>query len=210
MSGSLRLGIATSPFERVAADVAIAGFFGNERPLRGAAGRADWRLCGLVSDRLADGHLREKTGAAVLVPALGRLAADRVLLVGLGRRANLGTSGIHRATSSAVRRGVLLGARRLALEPPTGDENVAHHAGTLLRGALAAVTEASADVELQLVTAESEAGALWRALEEALEAEPSPEVRLLPRSRPATGPAPSRGVPAGLQPFARVPSPGGR
>ena len=58
MSGSLRLCVDTSPFERVPADLAVAGFFSDERPLRGAAGRADWRLCGTISELLVSGRMR--------------------------------------------------------------------------------------------------------------------------------------------------------
>ena len=84
MTARLQISLVTEPFERVQADVAIAGFFPNERPLRGAAGRADWRLCGLPSDLLADGRLRETSGAALLMPGSGRMAAHQVLLLALG------------------------------------------------------------------------------------------------------------------------------
>ena len=205
MSASLHVGVTTSPFERVVADVAIAGFFQSERPLRGAAGRADWRLCGLVSDLLADGRLREKTGAAVLVPGAGRLAADRVMLVGLGRRPRLDAARVHEASAAAIRRGILLGARRLALAPPTGDAAVADHAGALLRGAVHAVSEADAEVELSLVVAEREAVALQRALQDALEAVPSPAVQLVPAGHAEGAPGGGLGFPGGQRPAARRP-----
>ena len=61
-------------------------FFEDERPLRGAAGLADWRLCGRLSRLLVRGRVRGTRGERVLVPARPRLACDKLFLFGLGRR----------------------------------------------------------------------------------------------------------------------------
>ncbi len=58
--------------------------FAEERPLRGLAGRIDWRLCGRLSELLADGHVDGTFGAALLCPTNGRLPFDRLLFVTLG------------------------------------------------------------------------------------------------------------------------------
>lgn len=208
MSALLELGIVAGPFDRVVADVAIAGFFTNERPLRGAAGLADWRLCGLVSDLLAAARLPEKVGQAVLLPTYGRLAATRVLLISLGRRSSLSAARIHEASAAAVRRGILLGARRIALDPPTGDEAVARHAGTLLRAALHAVIEARAEVAVDLV-AGAQAAPARRAFEHALEAQPAPEVRLVSARQGPIGVFHGRPTPTGPRPALREPTPDG-
>ena len=69
MTARLELRVDDVPFERAKAELAIAGFFLDERPLRGAAGRADWRLCGAASELLASKRLRGRVGEAVLIPA---------------------------------------------------------------------------------------------------------------------------------------------
>lgn len=62
--------------------------FSDERPLRGLAGRVDWRLNGqlsrLMRDSFIDGHFTE----AVLTPMASRLPFDRLLFVGMGARAD--------------------------------------------------------------------------------------------------------------------------
>ena len=44
-----QLALAPGPIERIRADVAVVPLFAGERPLRAAAGRVDWRLCGRLS-----------------------------------------------------------------------------------------------------------------------------------------------------------------
>ena len=108
MSVSIELCVETTPFERIEADLAVAGFFLDERPLRGAAGRADWRLCGVVTELVESGRLRGKVGEATLVPSMGRLAADRVLLLGLGRRSSFRVGRARDTSHAAVERGLAL------------------------------------------------------------------------------------------------------
>jgi Cytosol aminopeptidase family, N-terminal domain len=82
-----QLGMAPGPIERIRADLAVVPLFEGERPLRAAAGRVDWRLCGRLSHLLADGHLSGAVGEAVLIPGGGGVCAPRVLGLGAGRRA---------------------------------------------------------------------------------------------------------------------------
>ena len=72
--------------ETIEADIVVVGFFSDDRPLRGAAGRLDWRLCGQLSEHLSSGRLDGGTGSAALLPGSGPIAAARVLLLGLGIR----------------------------------------------------------------------------------------------------------------------------
>ncbi len=59
-------------------------FFSDERPLRGAAGLADWRLCGRLSSLIKRGKVSGSRGETLLFPPGRRLCFGRVLLFGLG------------------------------------------------------------------------------------------------------------------------------
>jgi hypothetical protein len=65
----------------------VIPFFSDERPLRGAAGLVDWRLCGRLSKLLVNGRLRGERGDKVLLPAAPRLPFDKLFLFGTGERA---------------------------------------------------------------------------------------------------------------------------
>jgi hypothetical protein len=61
----------------------VVGLYAGERPPRGEAGMADWRLGGAISRAILSGHLDTKLGSTILMPP-GKLPASRLLLVGLG------------------------------------------------------------------------------------------------------------------------------
>ena len=74
-----------------AADL-VSVLFEDERPLRGIPGLADWRLCGMISRFLQQGHLTGMLGERALVPGLGRIPAQRLFLFGGGPRAGYAQS----------------------------------------------------------------------------------------------------------------------
>ncbi|HEY5928312.1 MAG TPA: M17 family peptidase N-terminal domain-containing protein, partial [Kofleriaceae bacterium] len=54
------------------------------RPLRGAAGLADWRLCGRLSRLLKSNRATAEAGETMMLPPGRRLRFKRVLWFGLG------------------------------------------------------------------------------------------------------------------------------
>jgi hypothetical protein len=74
--------IDTLRFEAVALSC-----FEDERPLRGAAGLCDWRLCGRISKLLARGRVNGARGEVTMLPVRARLPFDKLVLFGLGARA---------------------------------------------------------------------------------------------------------------------------
>ena len=65
-------------------EMIVLPFFSDERPLSGAAGLIDWRLCGALSRKLMAGYLDGHFGEKGMVAAPPKLRADGLLLVGLG------------------------------------------------------------------------------------------------------------------------------
>lgn len=65
-------------------DSIAVGVTTDTRPLVGAAGYLDWRLCGRISRMLQAGVATGAAGEKVLLPTLGRLGATRIFLFGWG------------------------------------------------------------------------------------------------------------------------------
>jgi hypothetical protein len=154
MSLSLSVVIDAGQLERATADLAVATFFESDRPLRGDAGRADWRLCGLLSSLVGGPHLRGRPGDAALVHTAGKLRAPRLVLLGLGATAGFGAQEVKAAARDAVHRALALNAGTVAMPLPghwTGLLPITPTAAAVLRGAAAAVSEANASVRLRLV-----------------------------------------------------------
>lgn len=61
----------------------VVGLHSGERPPRGEAGWADWRLSGALSRAILAGRVDGARGSAVLMPA-AKLPCARVIVIGLG------------------------------------------------------------------------------------------------------------------------------
>jgi hypothetical protein len=121
VSAALAVELETAPIERARADLAIVSFCTTDRPLRGAAGRADWRLCGRLSRLIETGRVAGHAGEAVLLPGGGGLRAPLLLALGRGPGAALGPAAAAAFARDAVGRGLGLRATSHALALPGGE-----------------------------------------------------------------------------------------
>jgi leucyl aminopeptidase len=145
VSAGLRLEVEGGALDRARAEVAVVTLFEGERPLRGGAGRADWRLCGLLADLVAAGRLQGRAGEAALLPTSRRLAAPRLLVLGLGAPRRFEAEPARRLAEDAVARLLALGAGSAVLAPPDVGERAAWGplARALAEGAGRAIGEGS-------------------------------------------------------------------
>lgn len=73
-----------SRWDESARDVLVLPVFKDDRPLRGAAGLADWRLCGRLSRLIKSSRATAEAGETLLFPPGRRLRFSRILWFGLG------------------------------------------------------------------------------------------------------------------------------
>jgi len=187
---TLALAVEGDSLVRTGADLAVAGFFRDQRPLVGGAGLADWRLCGWLSNLLEASRVRGEAGEGVMLLTHGRLGAPRLLLLGLGGRARYGPDAHRLAVREAVDRMLALGASSAALDlpPPTPDSSPERIAGGLLAGAFEALEGRDAHLLLRVVSPPGFAARLRAAFEQVGAAMPKGTTSLkLVRS--ATAPA---------------------
>ena len=161
MSVVLALEVETSSLEQVIADVLVTPFFSCDRPLRGPAARADWRLCGLLSERLQQEQLTGARGEAALMPTAGRMRSPLLLVIGLGPRSDFGEEALREVARSAAVR--LLGLRSgivgIALPGTVASRlDTSRVAGIVLEGVAEALSERPSALRLRLVVPPEEAG----------------------------------------------------
>ena len=65
-------------------DCLVLPVFKDDRPLRGAAGLADWRMCGRLSRLVKANRASAEAGESILLPPGRRLRFARILWFGLG------------------------------------------------------------------------------------------------------------------------------
>jgi hypothetical protein len=71
-------------WDESARDCLVLPVFRDDRPLRGAAGLADWRMCGRLSRLLKSEKATANAGETMLLPPGRRLRFKRVMWFGLG------------------------------------------------------------------------------------------------------------------------------
>jgi len=204
MSSTLAIEIDAGPIERTRADVAVVFFFDSDRPLRGGAGRVDWRLCGRISQLIRAGRLDGAPGEAVLTPSRGGLAAPLLLGLGIGARNTFDADACEALAWQGVDRARRLGARTVAFPLPdaqAGDLELGERIEALVSGAVRALANVSAEMRLSLVPAPSELAAAQRLVKE-VAARPRAGgvgLRLVgpPRLHPGVAPHGARGSAAG-------------
>jgi hypothetical protein len=100
----------------------VLPLFSDERPLRGAAGLCDWRMCGRLSRLLAAGRLSGAVDETLLVPPTAhgapRLPFPRLVLVGLGAADAFDEPAARAAARRIQAVTARLGLARYALAPP--------------------------------------------------------------------------------------------
>jgi len=167
VSASARVQLAGRRLERIPADLTLVGVTRDERPLRGGAGRVDWRLCGLLSELALEGHLTGDLGEAILLPGTGRLSAGRVLVLGVGPRERLTSVRVEEVVAIAITRSLELGAGRVALAAlGWSHDEWPRHAASLMHGLARALDSwpGEAVLQLRLAVPEDDAAPTARAL----------------------------------------------
>lgn len=183
MSGILDLELGAETLERSVVDLAVAGIFSDEFPLRGGAGRVDWRLCGLISDQILKGRICGDRGEAVLIPSTGQLRANRVMVLGLGARSRYRLELISESVQQAVSRAAALASPSLAMAPlGIADDDFPRCAEAIVAGAIEGFGDAIASLRLRIVLPAAELNRSAQAIAACLGARAAPKLRFQRKS----------------------------
>jgi hypothetical protein len=179
MTATIELVLSPRPLERTDGDVAVVGCFADERPLRGGAARADWRLCGGLSRRIESGDLSGKSGEALLIGSGRALSAPRVLLLGLGDRQLFDRLRFSDGIAQAMDRVLKLGCTRVVLAPlGIAMDDIPRHAGAFVAGIREAWDASKRPTTVQLCVPSAEITGVQRALHDAREAANASEINI--------------------------------
>lgn len=94
-------------------DLAVFGVFLGTQEWSGALRQADKALGGIILASSAEEDFGGKNGEIVAVHTHGKIAASRVVIVGLGAKKSFGAEAARRAAAAAVRYAARFGAREI-------------------------------------------------------------------------------------------------
>jgi len=98
----MKVNVSTRPLTDVAGDVLVVERYAGQPRLTPEALRVDRALDGLLTQVLGEERFEGRLGETSFVHAAGRLAVKRVLVVGMGPRAECTAETVRRAASAAA------------------------------------------------------------------------------------------------------------
>lgn len=105
--------ISTRSPESIACDALVLGVFIDRAPLEGAASKVDQALGGLLSSVLAEEHFKGKPGHTFVLHTHGKVPAKRIIVAGLGPKADVHLEQLRMAAAAGVRRAADARAKRV-------------------------------------------------------------------------------------------------
>ena len=101
--------------EEIRTEVLVLFHVEDEPSPRGRLGRLDWILLSPISRLRARGKFRGERGASALLAANQKVKAERVLVIGAGRRADFSMTAFYRLSYDAACAVVGLGCTRIVV-----------------------------------------------------------------------------------------------
>ncbi len=114
----MKIGVKAGSLSDATGDVLVLDRHAGEPRLGPEAARVDRALGGLLARVLAEERFEGRVGETAYVHTGDRLGVKRVLVVGLGPRADVKAETLRRAASAALRRSRDLGARAVVMALP--------------------------------------------------------------------------------------------
>jgi leucyl aminopeptidase len=113
----MKVTVVVTALTAVQADALVVGGYAEEAKLRDPVAGLDQALGGQLAEVLAAERFQGKPGQVSHLHTGERLPSRRIVVVGLGKRAELSLEAVRRAASAGLRRARELGARVVAIEP---------------------------------------------------------------------------------------------
>lgn len=110
----MKVTIACESVTTIEVPLLVVNLFEGVTQPTGATGAIDSAMGGLISSLIADKEITGKLNEVTVFPSLGRIPAQRVAVVGLGKKEDLTVDRVRQAAGSAARRAQQLKVPRFA------------------------------------------------------------------------------------------------
>jgi leucyl aminopeptidase len=121
----MQIQIDSQPYSSVSADALIACVFDDDSRFEGTLGEIDRAMKGRLTKLVEGGELTGKSLETVLLHFPEGLAADRLLLMGAGKKGKFAAADLRKLAGTALRYTKSRGAKKLAFLAPEGERGTA-------------------------------------------------------------------------------------
>ena len=111
----MNVAVVAEPLASLTADAVVVGLYADDKKLRDPAARLDQAVGGALREVLDAEKFQAKVGHVTHLHTNGKLRSRRVVVVGLGKRAETTPETVRRAAAAGLRRARDLGARSVAI-----------------------------------------------------------------------------------------------
>jgi leucyl aminopeptidase len=112
----MNVSVVGEPLVSITADAVVVGVYADDKKLREPAARVDQAVGGALREVLEAEKFQGKVGHVTHLHVNGKRPSRRIVVVGLGKRAETSAEAVRRAASAGLRRARDLGARSVAIE----------------------------------------------------------------------------------------------
>jgi len=138
-------------------DAVVVGLYEDVRPLKGAAGRLDWLLCGALSRLVIARRVTGSLGDVALLTSKNKIPASKIFMVGLGPRSAVSPASIRAAARTFASAAAGAGVSRAGVDlfsrtNELNDDAVRAIREGILEGA------GNASIEMSLLAPDPESG----------------------------------------------------
>lgn len=127
----MQISLSTQPPDRQRYKCLVLGFFSDEKPPRGICGLMDWRLNGMISREIKQGHVSGEFKEKVAIPCPERIDSELLVLYGLGCLTDLTYDRIYTAAYEIAGAADAMKFREFAFDLPGEGRTALTTAGIL-------------------------------------------------------------------------------
>jgi len=109
----MKISLSTGRITEFPADAIVVNLFEGVTAPGGATGAVDHALGGLITRLITAGEIKGRLNQTTVIHTQGRLAAERVIVVGLGKAADFTLDRVRQAAASAAKAARAVGCRRI-------------------------------------------------------------------------------------------------
>ena len=114
----MKIRVSTKSAGHIETEAVVLLFFQDERPLKGASGMVDWRMCGAISNMILSERISGEKGESILIAPSRKIKGKKILMIGLGISSEIDEEKIRKTGMEVINKLANIGVRNFSIAMP--------------------------------------------------------------------------------------------